>query len=1240
MSTFPAQWIIPIGKDVVLGGAEARSVVLRPNLALINRLWLSPSDLQQAQLLVKLQPPKPNEAISLAGALATDGQQIEFAAQPGLQSFDLRDGERVALAVWRHQWHYDGGGEASALRVTRMSDDKSVALPAFVDRPSVTTELGTFRLAGLSKRGKLPIVEKQVDAVRGEKSGEWTIAEGRGISMRSSEDGNIRFHTQGQSQAGDAFDFAPAIVFEPASPGAYTLSGQLSIRSGQAADKNQAEPMSWTVLAIGGKAAAPSPAVLQVHRLLRAYDVASVQRPVAGEDYDAQPLATAAIDPKSKEVRLDGFAPLLSRVASGDLEDHGLLLTVANAPGAAAGQRLARYTLPAAGVNGELSMRAHPTYQLFTNPQWPTAGVYTVVQDGHLSYEGKRLRLWGVAGGVGDGNYERAAQRLARLGFNAIRLWGPGGQGQKGSPTYDAASTLKGELRDTSTLKPGERNNLDEYDRYIAACKAQGLFIMCPQLQNGMGRELLAQDGSFVAGGDDWADWKAAIVNTEAKGHTFWKALDERLIKAQRQHAVNFLTRVNPYTGVRYADEESIAIWEIHNEHFLIRQVLDNGIDTWPKYFQDKLTARWNGWLKTRYADDAALRAAWGELADGESLAGASVAPAPAFPRRTKYPKARAEEFVTFISEFITNYYKDYEAFCRSLGTPGKGVAVVPFSYDTQFRPNIPWNYSAGAQADVNNFGMYFWNTTPSLDAPPSTYVMDSLTIAGKPTVIYETNSARPNPYRTERPFMNAALAGWQDWDAMFYHYYHSKPWIDEQFLATDLQYMSPGFYWSAVEIERDPTMLSAIALAGRAFINGYVAPAPDPVTYEIGKKGITGYDLWNGLSIGRATFQRGAGLRYLPNGDFGVRERGATADTFQGRVTEAVRSGEQITWDWPNGRLIIDAPQVKAYVGRPPADGGWYRFSDGLSVGAFTNDFVSFAAVSADGKPLVGPDPAQRIFINARRDATNTGFDMDRSVARPGGGHTDPVEQAKAIRTLGRAPIVEDRVPYVLAFPTNVTARFTGYDAIMRRIDDRAIEGGNEVRSDGLPLFMGMLEITARGATVETPQSTPASRSPVAVAEDSNRNAGSNRDAAVSKVWHPIASLHWSDSYSAAHQAVRNSTMIMTTISPEDRSDAAAKTILLTEAEALFNLPANLEIAFADDKMQSVIATFSRPPAMADVLEAYSERFGKPTEQKLADVGYASSKVVWTSTADDTRLTVTVMETQGTMTIAFRLAR
>jgi hypothetical protein len=208
---------------------------------------------------------------------------------------------------------------------------------------------------------------------------------------------------------------------------------------------------------------------------------------------------------------------------------------------------------------------------------------FIVAKDGHLWAADRRIRFLGVnlCFGACFPNHEDAdpiAQRMARFGINCVRFH-----------HMDTAASPQGLLKDDRrTMDPAQ---LDRLDYLISRLKANGIYA---DLNLHVGRnfpELPAADGvSYDKGLDHFVP---------------------EMIESQREYARDLLAHVNPYTGLRYAEEPAVALIEISNEDGLIREWLWGNLDALPPRYECELARQWNDWLEARYADAAALRAAW-----------------------------------------------------------------------------------------------------------------------------------------------------------------------------------------------------------------------------------------------------------------------------------------------------------------------------------------------------------------------------------------------------------------------------------------------------------------------------------------------------------------------------------------------------------------------------------------------------------------------------------------------------
>lgn len=942
-----------------------------------------------------------------------------------------------------------------------------------------------------------------------------------------------------------------------------------------------------------------------------------------GEDSAERLLATLPLPAEGKDLDLGTSCSLLAKLAASEPDGPAprLILRLTGAP-AEAGLRLA--------PQGRLvvSLRQRATHALFPAQPAPRVGVWTQVKDGHFDYGGQRLRLWGPCvhwSAVSD----NTPDRLIKMGANAVRLWGPP------RTWYTADEVRRG-------VAPAGNQDMEIFDRFIAACYKRGMFIMAPMLSydpagqmapfdvNGhkemtpIGKALLADD-SWIAGGDDWAAWKEAVAT---KGSPIRLAVyfDERLSQLRRRHAETILGHLNPFTGRRLAEEPAIALWEVDNENGFIHWAVQKGFAQWPAYFREKLQRRWNAWLAARYPDRAALVAAWGALNEGEDTATSTVLLAPILPERERYPKARAADFVRFLVELTSGWNRDFIAFCRAQAPAGTGIAVAPMSADTLYQNNPAWLYANASAGDVNCIGTYSFTLTSTLDGPPSFFILDHSTVAGKPTVLYEVNAGRPNPYRAEFPFRIAALAAWQDWDGAFWHLWKSPKGIDvpdEHYLTKALAYPSTGDYTTCVNNMYDPAMCAATAAAGDIFLRGLISPAPAPTTFTVGKQAVFSLDHLRGLPIGRAAFTNGARIAFAPEEDIVTRSDREVPALVP---DQPLASGEQIAWDWPNGRLIIDTPCLKAYIGRTA---GTFRFRDGIAVGEVGAPWVAFSLVSADGLPLAGATPSRRVLACALGDAWNTGFRREAGGEIASGGFIHPLQQLKMITDLGRTPVVQQRIPFTVWLPRTLDGRFDGYDFATRRCTTQPVAGSNRLRYEGEALFMGVLNADNWGAAAPVPASTPpvARESAARIASAPTRRVGA---------WLPIAELDWGLDADLAHQILRDSTQSFEAVSAL-RSDGAGQAFTATGLR-LFDTTTDTQLSFQDQRLAVLTVSFRDNPGIAEIAGRCQAALGEPTQRDLRSNAFESSTVRWNKPVGTQVLSVVLTETQGVLSLVARL--
>jgi len=200
--------------------------------------------------------------------------------------------------------------------------------------------------------------------------------------------------------------------------------------------------------------------------------------------------------------------------------------------------------------------------------------------------DGKRIKIWGVNFSFG-GNFPShedaaiSAERLAAAGINSVRchhmdtskypsgLWNP----SNGETIYPEA--------------------MDRLDYYINELANKGIYI---NLNLHVGRE----HSQYLGLPEPNTSYDKIVgIFTPA------------LIQAQKDFAREMLEHVNPYRGLRYADDPAVAFVEITNEDSFFMWGSMDTLRNLPGFYTNILQQMYNDWLGNEYGDTNNLRIAW-----------------------------------------------------------------------------------------------------------------------------------------------------------------------------------------------------------------------------------------------------------------------------------------------------------------------------------------------------------------------------------------------------------------------------------------------------------------------------------------------------------------------------------------------------------------------------------------------------------------------------------------------------
>ncbi|MFZ5825471.1 MAG: hypothetical protein ACOY94_14315 [Bacillota bacterium] len=398
---------------------------------------------------------------------------------------------------------------------------------------------------------------------------------------------------------------------------------------------------------------------------------------------------------------------------------------------------------------------------------------FITARDGHFFAEdGTRIRFFGVnlvfnAAFPEPDQAPVVAERLARAGVNLVRV--------HHADMGTGKSYLDGSGGNSRKLSA---SGMALFDRLFYELKQRGIYL---HLDLYTLRRF--QPGDGLTHPDE--------VGLAPKWITYF---DERLIQLQEEMAEQWLSHLNPHTGLRYADDPAIAVVQIVNENTAFWW---NSVPPAP-YLND-VQERWNRWLLARFGDRDGLAAAWtdGEglcgLATGEDPAAGTVALTPLGMWNETYTDpdgpvsdlqmhpVRAATWRIFLDEVQTALYRRRAAHLRGLG--------VRCCINGTNLPNGVSGLRSQGEMDVCEHNGYWdhplddfkvpmrFHMAPSVRSEPGGWGapftrnlvahLSSGRVAGKPFVVTEYYQSMPNPWRAECVPMLSAYASHQDWDGL-----------------------------------------------------------------------------------------------------------------------------------------------------------------------------------------------------------------------------------------------------------------------------------------------------------------------------------------------------------------------------------------------------------------------------------------------------------------------------------------
>jgi hypothetical protein len=183
--------------------------------------------------------------------------------------------------------------------------------------------------------------------------------------------------------------------------------------------------------------------------------------------------------------------------------------------------------------------------------------------------------------------------------------------------------------------------------------------------------------------------------------------------------------------------------------------------------------------------------------------------------------------------------------------------------------------------------------------------------VAGKPYICTEYNAPAPNTHCSEAFLLLNAYAALQDWDGVFaFAYSHRTDDWDSQRIC------------SFFDIDQHPTKMATLPAAVSLFLRGDVARAKNAVSFPLSWDAAIDASLHSGSWWGMDAFGMGSMVPLQSRVQFDL--SGPTAATQSakpetGNVT--VSETGEITWDTDKGRVTVNTPLSKAFIGNVAGD-------------------------------------------------------------------------------------------------------------------------------------------------------------------------------------------------------------------------------------------------------------------------------------------------------------------------------
>jgi hypothetical protein len=253
---------------------------------------------------------------------------------------------------------------------------------------------------------------------------------------------------------------------------------------------------------------------------------------------------------------------------------------------------------------------------------------------------------------------------------------------------------------------------------------------------------------------------------------------------------VNMLNHINPYTGLKYAEDPALNFIELQNEDNIFWGAIEASLEQTPTY-KNMLNRQFSEWLREKYRTQKALEDAWGKenLPDGQTLERMNIYPQPNHHLFSEEYNLALQENRTILQHFLDKgqflYQKQiefYDRFVQAIRETGYQGPVVGSCWQAGSGLLHLYNIYADHRTGYIDRHNYFGGGTghrldtgrvsnePMVSAPGSGLLSTGLQmVIDRPFAFSEWMSLLPNQWISEAaPIIAVYGMGLQGWDASY----------------------------------------------------------------------------------------------------------------------------------------------------------------------------------------------------------------------------------------------------------------------------------------------------------------------------------------------------------------------------------------------------------------------------------------------------------------------------------------